>query len=259
MATLAIAIVAFLSLAMAGGWALERRTGRSGYIDAVWSAAAGAACVLAAMASEGETGRRFLVAAMAAVWGARLAWHVGRRAAEGPDDPRYAALKAEWGTAAGRKLFLFLQAQAAAAVPLALAAFLAAGAPRGAIGVQDLFGLAIFIAALCGETVADRQMAAFRRDPANRGRICDAGLWAWSRHPNYFFEWMGWLAYPAIALALTHPASLLSLGAPLLMYYLLVHVSGLPPLEAHLRRSRPDAFADYAARVSAFWPRPPRG
>ena len=258
MATLAIAIVVFLSLAMAGGWALERRTGRSGYIDSAWSAATGAACVIAALASGGSSGRRFLVAGMAALWGARLAWHLWRRASEGPDDPRYAAMKSEWGAAAGRKLFFFLQAQAAASVPLALAAYLAARAPRGDIGAQDLVGLAIFGAALLGETIADHQMAAFRRNPANSGRICDTGLWGWSRHPNYFFEWVGWLAYPAIALSLARPASLLSLGAPLLMYYLLVHVSGLPPLEDHLRRSRPEAFADYAARVSAFWPQPPR-
>ncbi len=259
MTALALSVAVFLSLAMAGGWAIAQSTGRSGYIDAVWSAATGAACAWAALGSGGEAPRPYLVAGMAALWGARLAYYVGRRAAHGPDDPRYAALKAEWGANAGRQLFIFLQIQAAAALPLALAAYLAASSPRGALGMQDVLGIAIFVAALAGESIADRQMHAFRANAANRGKVCDTGLWSWSRHPNYFFEWMGWLAYPAIALSLDRPASFLAFGAPVLMYILLAKVSGVPPLEAHMKRSRPQAFAAYAARVSEFWPRPPRG
>ena len=136
---------------------------------------------------------------MSLLWGGRLAFYLWRRAAHGPDDPRYAALKKEWGEAAGRQLFIFLQVQAAAALPLALAAYFAASAPRAGIGPQDILGLAIFIAALAGETIADRQMAAFKADPANKGRVCDSGLWAWSRHPNYFFEWLVWWTWPLIA------------------------------------------------------------
>lgn len=254
----ALSIVVFLSLAMAGGWAIAQMTGRSGYVDAVWSAATGAACAAAAALSGGEPARRLLVAAMALVWGARLAIYLWRRAAGGPDDPRYGALKAEWGEAAGPRMFAFLQIQAIAAWPLALSAWLAAAAPRGPLGAQDALGIALFALALAGEASADRQMARFRVDPANRGRICDRGLWAWSRHPNYFFEWMAWLAYPTIAISLPHPTSLLALGAPLVMYVLLARVSGVPPLEAHLKRSRPDAFASYESRVSEFWPWPPR-
>ena len=258
MTALALSIAVFLSLAMAGGWALAQSTGRSGYIDSVWSAATGTACAWAALGAAGDPARRWLVAGMSLLWGGRLAFYLWRRAAHGPDDPRYAALKKEWGEAAGRQLFIFLQVQAAAALPLALAAYFAASAPRAGIGPQDILGLAIFIAALAGETIADRQMAAFKADPANKGQVCDTGLWAWSRHPNYFFEWLGWLAYPAIALSVDRPASLFALCAPILMYVLLARVSGVPPLEAHMKRSRPEAFAAYAARVSEFWPRPPR-
>ncbi len=263
MTALAISVAVFLSLAMAGGWALAQSTGRSGYIDSVWSAATGAACAMAALGADGDPARRYLVAGMGALWGARLAFYLWRRASHGPDDARYAALKAEWGDKAGRQLFVFLQIQAAAALPLALASYFAAHAPRGGLGLQDILGqdvlgITIFVAALAGETIADRQMAAFKADPANKGKVCDTGLWAWSRHPNYFFEWMGWLAYPAIALSLAQPASLLSFGAPILMYVLLARISGVPPLEAHMKRSRPEAFAAYAARVSEFWPRPPR-
>ena len=258
MTALALTVAVFLSLAMAGGWAVAQSTGRSGYIDCIWSAATGAACAFAALGADGSPSRRYIVAAMGALWGARLAYYVGKRAAHGPDDPRYAALKEEWGDKAGRQLFIFLQIQAAAALPLALASYLAASAPRGALGLQDLLGVALFCAALAGETIADRQMATFKADPASKGKVCDRGLWSWTRHPNYFFEWMGWLSYPAIALSLAQPASFLSFGAPILMYVLLAKVSGVPPLEAHMKRSRPEAFAAYAARVSEFWPRPPR-
>lgn len=258
MTALALSVAVFLCCAMAGGWALAQSTGRSGYIDSVWSAATGIACAWAALGADGDPARRWLIAGMAILWGGRLAFYLWRRASHGPDDPRYAALKAEWGAAAGRQLFIFLQVQAVAAMPLALAAYFAASAPRGGLGLQDVVGVAIFVAALAGETIADRQMAAFRADPANKGKVCDTGLWAWSRHPNYFFEWMVWLAYPTIALSLDRPASLLAFGAPALMYLLLAKVSGVPPLEAHMKRSRPEAFAAYAARVSEFWPRPPR-
>ena len=180
-----------------------------------------------------------------------------RRASRGPDDPRYAALKREWGDSAASKLFGFLQAQAVASWPLALAAFVAAHAPRPGIDLRDILGAALFALAIAGESVADRQMAAFRRDPANKGKICDTGLWAWSRHPNYFFEWLGWFAYPLIAIQSDYWPGFLALGAPAVMYWLLVHVSGVPPLEQELQRSRPDAFAAYKAKVSEFWPRPP--
>jgi steroid 5-alpha reductase family enzyme len=131
---------------------------------------------------------------------------------------------------------------------------------RAAAGLDGRDGLAIalFALAFAAEAIADQQMAAFKRAPGNRGRICDHGLWAWSRHPNYFFEWLSWLAYPIMAVEAGYPAGWLALAGPLVIYVLLVHVSGVPPLEAHLSRSRPAEFAAYAENVSAFWPRPQR-
>jgi steroid 5-alpha reductase family enzyme len=254
---LAAGLAVFLSAAMTFAWRLALGTGKSGFIDAIWSFAAGAAAVIAALAPGGDPSRKILVAALAAIWSVRLGSYLWRRAAIGEDDPRYAALKTEWGDKASLRLFQFLQAQAFAAIPLALAAYVAAHAPRAGLDVRDLIGAAIFCIAVAGESLADRQMAHFRADPDNRGKICDVGLWSWSRHPNYFFEWLMWLSYPAIAIGLDHPAGFLALGAPITMYWLLVHVSGVPPLEQHLARSRPEAFRKYSGRVSMFWPRPP--
>jgi steroid 5-alpha reductase family enzyme len=98
----------------------------------------------------------------------------------------------------------------------------------------------------------------FRAEPANRGHICDSGLWSWSRHPNYFFEWVGWLAYPLIAIGPTYSWGWLALAGPACMYWLLVYVSGIPPLEEHMQEVRAEAFREYRARTSKFFPSPPR-
>jgi steroid 5-alpha reductase family enzyme len=120
--------------------------------------------------------------------------------------------------------------------------------------------LAVAIVALAGEGVADRQLQAFSADAANKCKIMDRGLWAWSRHPNYFFEWLGWWAYVLIAVGPTGlwPWGWLALSAPAFMWWLLVHASGIPPLERHMVRSRGDAFRAYQRRVNAFFPGPPR-
>jgi steroid 5-alpha reductase family enzyme len=255
---LAVVIALMLSGAMALAWRVALTTGQSGRIDAIWAFATGSAAVVAAAASAGDPLRRTVACLMVGIWSLRLGLYLWRRAISGADDPRYAALKQSWGEAALRRLFLFLQIQAVASWPLALTAYFAAAAPRPGLDGRDGLAIALFALAFVGEAIADQQMAGFKRASANRGRICDQGLWAWSRHPNYFFEWLGWLAYPIMALDAGYPAGWLTLSGPLVIYWLLVHVSGVPPLEAHLSRSRPAEFAAYAENVSAFWPRPPR-
>ena len=155
-------------------------------------------------------------------------------------------------------MFWFLQSQAAVGIVLALSIVLAAQNPNPNLRVQDWIGLLILLAAIVGEAIADRQLRAFKSDPANRNAICDVGLWRWSRHPNYFFEWLSWLAYPIIALDFAghNPYGWLSLAAPICMYWILVHVSGIPPLEDHMLRSRGEAFRAYQKRTRAFLPLP---
>lgn len=245
-----------LVLAMTLAWQIVLRTGNSGFTDVIWSYATGLAGVAAALTpiEGGELGpRNWLVAGLVAVWSIRLGTHILSRTHKGGDDPRYAALKAEWGETYRSQLFVFLQIQAGAGWVLAVAV-LAAAHSALPIGLPDLLGVAVAIIAIVGEAIADGQLAAFRKDPANKGKVCDVGLWGLSRHPNYFFEWFYWLAYPVIALG--SGFGWVALAAPLLMYWLLVHASGIPPLEAHMERSRPEAFAAYKRRVRAFWPIP---
>ena len=259
-AVLIVGIAAAISLTMIGAWAIAIRTGRSGWIDAIWSFALGGAGIIAALApirsGDGLTIRQVIVAGLAAIWSLRLGLHIARRTIGGGDDPRYAKLREEWGVDFRRRLFLCLQIQAAAAFLLVLSVLIAARNPAPELRASDWLGIIIMAAAIVGEGVADAQLVRFRADPMHSKSICDIGLWGVSRHPNYFFQWLGWLAYAVIAIDPTggYRWGWIALSGPVLMYWLLVHVSGVPPLEAHMLRSRGDVFRAYQAQVNAFWP-----
>jgi steroid 5-alpha reductase family enzyme len=248
-----------LCLAISLAWAVQRRTGRSGWIDTIWSAAVGVVGIGVALApvGPGGSGRGALAAFLVAAWAARLALHIGWRTRAAPEDPRYADLARQWGAAFSRRLFWFLQAQAAAALVLVASVRLAAINPAP-LRAADVLAVLILLAALAGESLADLQLQRFRSAHRNARALCEDGLWAWSRHPNYFFEWLGWFAYPLLAISSENPSGWLALAAPLLMYVLLVHVSGIPPLEAQLAATRGQDFHDLCERVSAFFPLPPR-
>lgn len=256
----AVIIAVALSLVMIAAWRVQQRTGNSGWVDAFWTFGTGGVSALAALAPlEGAvSSRQILVAALAALWSLRLGWHIATRTRRIVDDPRYRSMAEGWGDDAPRQMFWLLQKQAAVSIPLALAITLAAHNPVPHLRLLDLLGTALLVAAVLGENAADGQLRRFQADPANRNGVCDIGLWRWSRHPNYFFEWLGWLAYPLIAIDWSgaNPFGWLALLAPACMYWLLVHVSGIPPLEAHMLRSRGDAFRAYQRRTRAFFPLP---
>jgi steroid 5-alpha reductase family enzyme len=247
---------------MAGAWLVQRLTRNGGWADVIWSFAIGAAGVAYALTVRpgGPGVRQVLLAALILGWSLRLGLHILDRTRGRPEDTRYAAFRADWGAAFERRMFWFLQIQAGAAALLALSMLLAAANPRMQLGPGDLAGVAMLVIAVVGEAVADAQLRRFRADPGNHGLVCDHGLWGWSRHPNYFFEWLAWVAYPLFAIELGggYPWGWLALSGPICMYWLLVHVSGIPPLEQQMLRSRGAAYRAYQARVSRFIPLPPR-
>jgi steroid 5-alpha reductase family enzyme len=253
---------AALSAIMAAAWQVQRMTGHTGWIDVCWTFGTGIVAALGSLAPLGAGQapdiRQIIVALLILLWSLRLGLHIVLRTREVGDDPRYRDLIRQWGTHADLRMFLQLQSQAAVGLVLAVSVALAAHHPRSNFGLQDLLGSVLLTGALAGEAVADWQLRRFKSDPANRGRICEAGLWSLSRHPNYFFEWLCWLAYPVIAIDLsgTHPLGWISLLAPACMYWVLVHVSGIPPLEAHMLRSRGEQFRALQARTRAFFPFP---
>jgi len=254
-----------LALIMAAAWVIQQRSGNSGWVDASWSfgvGLTGAAGALAALTQDDANVWRALTAALLAMtWGLRLGGHIFIRSRNSADDPRYAALRAQWGADAPRKMFWFLQQQAWGSAPLVWAIILAAWNPSPALRWFDLAAVLIAVAAIALEHRADKQLRRFIADPANRGRICDEGLWAYSRHPNYFFQWMGWLAWPLMAISWEggYASGWLSLLAPALMYVFLTRVTGIPPLEEHMLRKHGDKFRAYQRTTPAFFPAILRG
>ena len=257
MVALIAAVAIFLSVAMALAWEIQRRTTNSGWADVVWSFATGAAGVIFALAPLDHAPlppRQILIACLVTLWSVRLGLHLLARTRSEREDARYAHFRAEWGSDFQRRMFWFLQIQAAASALLCLSMLFAARNPHP-LGWLDAAGLAVLIIAVTGEGLSDAQLRRYRAS-ATHGAICDQGFWKYSRHPNYFFEWLGWCAYPLFALSGGNWIGVLALTGPAFMYVLLVHVSGIPPLEQHMERSRGPAWRLYVARTRPFLPLP---
>ncbi len=256
-----------LSALMAAAWATQYKTRNSGWSDVFWSYEMGLGGVFLALVPwQGEmhvpTARQWLVAILVAIWSVRLGTHILRRTlTSSSEDPRYAEMRQQWKENFQPRLFWFLQIQALAAFVLVLSVGIAAHNPAPGIHPPDILGALVLLGAIFGEGAADQQLKQFAADKSNKGKICDAGLWGWSRHPNYFFEWFGWLAYPIIATNITgeYPWGFVALSGPIFMFVLLRYVSGVPPLEQHMIRKHGGNFRAYQEKVSAFFPTPPRG
>ena len=252
---LLIAIAAAsLGLLFAGTFVLARRIENHGIVDIVWSYAFGALALFCAGSLSGWAPRRWLMAVLVVVWSARLGTHLLRRVAghHPEEDRRYAELRVRWADNFACKMFVFFQQQALSVLILGLPFFIAASNPAPSFHFLEYLGTSVWLLALIGESLADAQLAAFKHDPANQGRVCDTGLWSVSRHPNYFFETCVWVGYFLFACA--SPWGWTSVIAPLGITYLLLRVTGVPMAEEQSLRSRGDAFRDYQKRVSVFVP-----
>ena len=243
-------------------WWVQTRTRDASVVDAAWALGIGAAAIGYAVAgtldgSAGDPARRWLACGMVAAWGLRLGGHllVDRVLHATAEDGRYRAMREHWGSTANANFAWFYQAQAVAAAVFALPALVAAHDPRP-LGVFDALAGAWWLACLALVSLADRQLARWRADPANAGRTCRAGLWRWSRHPNYFFEWLLWFAY--VPLAWGGPHGPWTLLVPLVLLLLLLFVSGVPYVEARALKTRGDDYRAYQRETSMFVPLPPR-
>lgn len=238
-------------------WTIQLRTRNAGIVDLGWAGVTGGLAVWHAFGGDGVEERRLLAGILGAVWGGRLAWHLFRDRIQGqPEEGRYVTLRKNWSPHADRAFFVFFQAQALAAVALSLPFALAAVAARPFPATADWIGLALVVVGVIGETTADRQLLAFKADPAHRGKTCRRGLWSWSRHPNYFFEWILWCGFGAFGLAA--PYGWIGLAAPALILYTVLFVTGIPPTEAQALLSRGEDYRRYQRTTSPFVPWPPR-
>lgn len=253
-AAASLAFVVLVAL-FAAFWAWQLKSANAGMIDPIWAFSLGAIAVFYGMASHGDPLVRALVAAGGGIWGARLGWHLWRRNAGKSEDPRYHRFRKQWGAAAGRKMFWFLEFQTLISMVLSLAFAVPAWRAEPPSAVWVAIAVSIWLVSVAGEAVADNQLRRFVADPANRGKVCRVGLWRYSRHPNYFFECLHWVAY--IALSIGSSWVWLTLLPPVLMAWLLMKLSGVPMIEAHLVHSRP-GYAEYMRETSALIPWPPR-
>jgi steroid 5-alpha reductase family enzyme len=253
-ATIAGASVAALLVVHAVTFAIARRIGRYNVVDVAWGLGFIAVTLVAALLGDGDAARRWLLLTLVAIWGLRLSWYIGRRSAGKGEDPRYADLlrDATLGQVV-RKVFL-IQGLATwfVALPLQLSAIIGP-TPRRLLGVT-VAGVLVWVVGVAFEAVGDRQLRSFKSDPVHRGVVMDRGLWAWTRHPNYFGDacvWWGlWLV------TITGWWSLATVLSPLLMTYFLVYVTGARLTEKYMK-GRP-GFDEYRSRTSFFVPRPPR-
>lgn len=243
------------SLVMVLLWRRALRTRNAGVVDVAWSFLTGILAAGFALAADGLPERRILIAVLALAWSARLGVHLWQRVTSEEEDVRYRRMREEQGDRFPRFLLGFHLLQAAWTVLFALP-MLAAARNREPFGAADLAAVALWGIAVGGEAAADRQLLRFRRDPANRGKVCRYGLWSLTRHPNYFFEWLQWWVW--VLLGLGAPQGWLTLGGPLVMYLFLTRVTGIPPTEARLVESRGEEYRRYQREVNAFFPGPAR-
>jgi steroid 5-alpha reductase family enzyme len=238
-------------------WVVQRRTGKATIVDAGWSASLVGIALLYAALGGGEPEHRLLVGVMATLAFGRLTILLLRRV-QGDEDPRYRELRARWRERGDEQVrfLVFFQAQALAAALLSLPFLAASFNDHDGIEALEWIGVAVWLVGVTLEAVADRQVTEFRRDPATSGAVVDRGLWRYSRHPNYFGQWLTWCGYALVGLAA--PWGWVGLLSPALMLYLILFVTGVPPLEARMLESRGDAYRRYQQRTSVFVPLPRR-
>lgn len=232
---------------------VSRVLGRYSVVDVAWGLAFVAIAVVNGLLGDGTPWRRGVLVALVALWGLRLAWHIGRRQSGHGEDPRYEALMA--GQGFGTALWKVFGLQALLAWVVSAPVIAGHGSTvRWTWAVW--LGVAVWVTGLVFEAVGDAQLAAYKRDP-HRGPIMDRGLWGWTRHPNYFGDacvWWGLWLVGGLSSGLV--VGLATLIGPVLMTHLLRNVSGAALLERTM--SQRPGWAEYAARVPMFVPRPPR-
>lgn len=237
-------------------WLIQLQTKNAAIVDTVWSASFPLLTVIYFLMGHGYAARKLLLAGVVCVWGFRLATYLFMRTIGHPEDVRYTALRKEWGVNQNILMLRFFYFQALLALVLSLPFALIMVNPQPVLSYFEIVGAILWFIAVVGESAADYQLKKFKNDPANKGKVCDRGLWYYSRHPNYFFEWIVWVSY--FIMALGSPWGAISVICPIAMYYFLTRVTGIAYTEAQMLKSRGPLFADYQKTTSAFFPLPKR-
>ena len=233
-------------------WFISVRIRNYGLLDAAWSYGVAILSPIYAFLGPGYAPRKWIATAIGVAWSLRLGTYILTRVIKHhpAEDVRYETLRRKWP---GTGMFLvFFQVQALVVVIFSVPVLVASFNSAPHFSPVEICGLAIAFVSLCGEALADRQMRQFKANATNKGKVCETGLWAYSRHPNYFFESMLWWGFFIFALGSSW--GWITVLCPLLMLYFLLKVSGIPLTEEYAVKSKGDAYREYQRTTSSFIP-----
>ena len=226
-------------------------------VDTIWTAGLGISALIYHTVAGLESIRSWAVLLVIFLWSFRLSFHLFRdRVFTGHEDPRYKALAEHWGAQSARKFYFLFLAQIIFIALFLFPVSIAMQNPQPFWAWTDTLAVLIGISAMLGEWIADRQLAAFRANPKNKGGVCKDRLWRYSRHPNYFFEWLHWFAYLAFAMGSSSVG--FALVGPIAMFIFLRFLTGVPYAEMSSLKSRGEVYRQYQSSTNAFFPWIPR-
>lgn len=256
MSTLAvIGIAALLVFALFTlTWWLSLRLNNFSFVDITWSYSLAFIAPVYAWMGHGDETRKAIAMGIAMIWSLRLGTYLLLRIRKHHphEDVRYAVLREKWKDHLARNFFGFFQAQAVLILLLSVPMLLACSNASPQFGVIEIIGVCVWAIGIVGEAISDAQMNAFKRDPASKGKVCQVGLWRYSRHPNYFFEFVVWLGFWLFACG--SPWGWVTVYAPAMILYFLLRVTGIPLTEECAVKSKGDAYREYQRTTSAFVP-----
>jgi steroid 5-alpha reductase family enzyme len=238
-------------------WIVQYKTENAGTVDVAWSFITPLVGVWLILADELENSvRQWLIIALALIWGCRLGSFLYKRVMNEVEDGRYRYLREYCGNHAQLVMFIFFQIQASWTLLFALPFWAASRNLSSEFGILDFCGLLVWIVAIIGEVISDRQLHDFRMNNENKGKVCNIGFWHYSRHPNYFFEWLQWWAFVLIGYGSDY--WWLTWTGLIVMYVFITRITGVPYTEQQSIRSRGDAYRQYQKTTSMFFPLPPK-
>ena len=235
-------------------WLLSLKLNNFSFVDITWSYSLAVLAPVYAFFGHGWDVRKVLAVTIAMVWSVRLGTYllIRIRRHHPHEDVRYTVLREKWKDSLARSFFGFFQAQALLIVILSVPVLLACLNPAPQLSLMEIIGVSVWLIGIVGEAVSDMQMNAFKQNPANKGAVCQVGLWRYSRHPNYFFESVVWFGFWLFACG--SPWGWVTVYAPLLILYFLLRVTGIPLTEECAVKSKGDAYREYQRTTSAFVP-----
>lgn len=241
---------------MSIGWWTAKRIDNFSIVDVLWAYCFTLLAPLIVVLSPGALERKLLFGSAILVWSFRLGTHLATRIFSHLDeeDSRYRQLRTEYGSHVALRFFLFYQMQAASVVFLLIPFYITAANESALIHPLEILGGVFFLIGISGESLADHQLKKFKKNRENAGKVCDQGLWNYSRHPNYFFEAVIWLGYGVFALG--SPNGHYALIASIAMWTLLLKVTGVPMAEAQSLKSKGDLYREYQRTTNMFFPGP---